>query len=106
MSDNVFIDTNVVVYVYSITEPTKQSIARDLISDNFAFISTQVLQELFNVLNKKYKIDWSHLSNVLVECQKNFNIHTNTEQTISKACSLANDYKYSFYDSLILSAAL
>ncbi|MDB5139048.1 MAG: PilT protein domain protein [Mucilaginibacter sp.] len=106
MKDKIFIDTNILVYAYSVTEPLKQSIAQNLISSGPYFISTQVLQELSNILNKKYKISWSEIINLIDECKKNFIVFTNTESTISKACELANIYKYSFYDSLIISAAL
>ena len=106
MNDSVFIDTNILVYSYSITEPDKQIIARKLISSKKAIISTQVLQELSNTLNRKFKLDWDKIDLALIECQKNFTISINTEQTVLTACSLAKKYKYSFYDSLILAAAL
>jgi predicted nucleic acid-binding protein len=106
MNDNIFIDTNILVYAYSVTEPVKQSIARSVISKEHVFISTQVLQELANTLNKKFKIDWIHINDVLSECLRNFNVYKNTEYTISQACIIAGKYKYSFYDSLIISAAL
>lgn len=46
MHDNVFLDSNIMVYSYS--ELNKQEIARKLITDSNSFISTQVLQELCN----------------------------------------------------------
>jgi predicted nucleic acid-binding protein len=106
MKDNVFIDTNVLVYSYSFTEPSKQSIAQNLVFTGNAFISTQVLQELSNILNKKFKIDWHQITNVLAECQQNFNVYLNLPSTVSQACLIADKYKYSFYDSLIIAAAL
>ena len=106
MNDNVFIDTNILVYAYSVTEPFKQSTASKLLSTGSVFISTQVLQELANTLNRKFKVDWNQINEVLLECSKNFSIHTNTEYTIAKACLFAKTYNYSFYDSLIISAAL
>lgn len=58
MNDNVFIDTNVIVFGYSFTEPDKQRIARQLISESNSFISVQVLQELANILTKKFKFSF------------------------------------------------
>jgi predicted nucleic acid-binding protein len=37
---------------------------------------------------------------------KNNNVHVNTESTIIQACKVAERYGFSFYDSLIISAAL
>ncbi len=80
MSDSIFLDTNILVYAYSDTELQKQTIARKLVSENISFISTQVLQ-----------------SNL---------VHANNEATIQQAIKIAELYKFSFYDSLIIAAAL
>ncbi|MEO6852167.1 MAG: PIN domain-containing protein [Mucilaginibacter sp.] len=106
MNGNIFIDTNILVYTYSVTEPAKQAIARNIILAGQNYVSTQVLQELANTLNKKFKIDWVQINEVLAECSTNLNVYINTEYTISQACIIADRYKYSFYDSLIISAAL
>jgi len=37
---------------------------------------------------------------------KNNNLHTNTKITILKACEIAARYQFSFYDSMIVAAAL
>ncbi len=37
---------------------------------------------------------------------KNSSLHINTEDTILQACRIASQYGFSFYDSLIISAAL
>jgi len=52
MNDKVFLDTNILVYSYSATDPAKQNIARKLIAKSHSYISTQVLQELANTLTK------------------------------------------------------
>ena len=46
--NNVFIDSNVVIYAYSNSEKLKQQIARKIIKENYTVISTQVLQEMSN----------------------------------------------------------
>lgn len=48
--DRVFLDSNILIYSYSSSEPGKQSIARKLISENYSIIGTQVLQEFVNAL--------------------------------------------------------
>ena len=59
MNDKVFLDTNILVYAYSNTEPDKQAIARNIIAENESYISTQVLQELTNTLTRKFHNSWN-----------------------------------------------
>jgi len=106
MSDKVFLDTNILVYSYSSTEKGKQKIARNLIAESNSYISTQVIQELLNTLTKKFGITWDNAKNAARESLQNNSLFVNNEKAIIKACELAQKYRYSFYDSLIISAAL
>lgn len=106
MIGNVFLDSNILVYSYSNTEVEKQSIARQLIKETNTYISTQVLQELCNIVTRKFKLSYSKAIIALEECSQNSNVHLNTKTTIIKACNVADRYHYSFYDSLIVAAAL
>lgn len=42
MDDKVFLDTNIIIYSYSSTEPEKQAVASRLIAEENSYISTQV----------------------------------------------------------------
>jgi predicted nucleic acid-binding protein len=106
MSDSVFLDTNILVYTYSDTEIQKQAIARQLVSENISLISTQVLQELANTLHRKFKKPWPEIDTAIQEATQNCTVHTNSEATIRQACKIADRYKFSFYDSLIIAAAI
>ena len=106
MNDNCFIDTNILVYCYTDDEPVKQQKALDIANGSDAFISTQVLTELSNTLKKKFKLDWKVVENVVSEVSTDFNVCVNTPATIERACQIADKYQYSFYDSLIIAAAL
>jgi predicted nucleic acid-binding protein len=106
MNDKVFFDTNILVYSYSFTELDKQRISRKLIEETDSYISTQVLQELVNTLTKKFGKSWDEAKKVVDESCKNNTVFSNQSKTISGACSIADKYQYSFYDSLIISAAL
>jgi len=44
--------------------------------------------------------------NSLDEITGNFTIFTNIPNTVKEACKLAQKYRYSFYDSLIIAAAI
>jgi predicted nucleic acid-binding protein len=107
MKDKAFIDSNVMIYSYSDLFPDKQNKARQLINSyNDACISTQVLNEFVSAFNKKFKADWSDIMNSLEEIRDNFTIFTNTPDTVKEACNIAKKYRFSFYDSLIIAAAL
>jgi predicted nucleic acid-binding protein len=106
MNDRVFLDSNILVYSYSNSEPAKQSIAHGLIETNNSYISTQVLQELTNTITRKFEISWSAAQSAIEEFCRNNNLHVNTEETILQACQISKSYRFSFYDSLIISAAL
>lgn len=104
MSDKVFLDTNIIIYSYSSTEP--QVVACRLIAEEESYISTQVLTELCNTTTKKLKQPYTVAADAVRECCKNNNLFVNTDNTIEEATKIAERYGFSFYDSLIISAAL
>ena len=106
MKDSVFFDTNILVYAHTDLDTVKQSVAQKQIGVSRTYISTQVLQELGNVLHRKFKRSWSDVIKVLANAAANNNLHINNESTIRQACQLAARYGFSFYDSLIISAAI
>jgi predicted nucleic acid-binding protein len=105
--DKAFIDSNVIIYAYSNSEKAKQQVAREIVKENYTVISTQVLQEMTNTLGRKYKLNYTAIKETLQECiYSNNEVYTNQQQTILRACDIAARYQFSFYDSLIISAAL
>lgn len=106
MNANVFLDTNILFYSYSINEPDKRAIARALLLENTSYISTQVLQELCNTITKKLGFSFTDAIKVLEEMASNNNLYTNVQTTIVKACEIAECYRFSFYDSMIIAAAI
>ena len=106
-ADNVFLDSNILIYCYTSTEPVKQQKAFHIIDTNpKLFISTQVLQEFCNVSHKKFSPQDVDLEKALSEIQSMIFIHGNTIDTVREANTLKYKYGYSFYDSLIIAAAL
>lgn len=106
MNGKVFLDTNVLIYCYTGTEPTKNAAALAVANSSNVCISTQVLQELANTLSRKFKKSWAEIELVIDEVCQNFHVHRNSEQTVRGAARLAGRYGFSFYDSLILAAAI
>ena len=52
MQDRIFLDTNMIVYLYSEDEIEKREEIISIVSKNDVFISTQVVNEFSNVLYK------------------------------------------------------
>ena len=106
MSGKNFLDTNIVVYLYSGDEPEKQATALQLIEQNDPIISTQVLSELANTLSRKFALPFDVVAQAVEEVQEACAVLPVMPETISQALALAKKYQYSYYDSLILASAL
>ena len=92
--------------MYSEDEAEKAARALQCAQELDAWISTQVLNEVSNVLRRKQKLDYSAILSVIHELQSNFQVSTVTIQTIEQALLLGERYRYSYFDSLMLASAL
>ena len=106
MNDKIFFDTNVILYSYSHINDNKSIVAKELIRNYYGVISTQVLQEMCNVLIKKFRLDEHSIFKTLTELNKNFKVEINRSQTINSALQIHFKYDFSYYDSLIIASAL
>jgi predicted nucleic acid-binding protein len=107
MSAKIFLDTNILIYAHSNTEPMKKQIVENIIKhDENIIISTQVINEFINVMHKRKAVPFQKLVTVINEFSENFIIAQITVHTIEQALNIANQYNYSYFDSLMLSAAL
>lgn len=102
----IFLDTNLLVYAHTNMDTPKQQKIQQIIAEENTVISTQVFKETANVLYKKFKFGWREIQKVLLEMEQNNEVFTNSCTTIQLACQIADRYGFSFYDSLILAAAL
>ena len=108
MQDKVFLDTNILIYCYSIDEKNKQEIALELVekySEN-SLISIQVINELSNILFKEFKLSAIEIENVILEIDNYTSIVNFTLTTQIKALKIKDRYKLQFYDSLIIATAI
>jgi predicted nucleic acid-binding protein len=107
MRDKIFVDSNIILYSYSKTELDKNKIANALIfSFDEILVSTQVINEVTNILFKKFQLDSVDIENVLLEIDNNFKIVNFSLTTQIKAIKIKKKYKLQYYDSLILATAL
>lgn len=110
MKGKFFIDTNIIVYAFSVNLE-KKVMARQLIKDAHkkgGCLSFQVIQEFLNTSTKKFKIPLKkedtqkYLSEILFPICEVFP----SEKLYINSLSIHEKFKYSFYDSLIIAAAL
>jgi len=102
-----FVDTNVVLYLYSEDEPAKKAAAEALVrGQERAWISTQVLSEMANVLRRKFRLEYPDIAAAVAEVRAACDVHIVTTETITLALRLGERYRHSYFDSLILAAAL
>lgn len=108
MRDKVFLDTNIILYVYSVDEPEKQSAAIKAIESarSSVIISLQVINELSNILLKKFKLNPLDVENVILELDNAFDVVNFDIATQIKALKLKNRYNLQYYDSLIIATAI
>jgi len=103
--DRIFLDSNVLIYAYFKQDVDKQRISKELIMQE-CVISTQVLQEMSHTLNRKMKVDFQIIKLILQECLHNCELYINTSDTVLAALDIAERYGFSFYDSMIIAAAI
>jgi predicted nucleic acid-binding protein len=106
MNARVFIDTNVLVYAYSNDDLSKKAQAAAALQTPDAWLSTQVLTEFGNVYSRKLKVGWLQVEAAIQQLSNDFSVHLNAVSTISHATRLAHRYGFSWFDSLIVAAAL
>lgn len=112
MKDKYFVDTNIFVYSFDTQNDNKRQIANELIKtavlDHRGCISSQVIQEFINVATKKFDTPMSitdcekYLKNILSPICRVFT----SLELYYKALDVMARWQYSFYDSLIIAAAL
>lgn len=106
MKGKYFLDTNILIYLYS-TEEKKQKRVLELLQTEDEFvISTQVLSEFCNVLKKKLNFTTKQINILLQDFEENFLLHTTDIEQIKTALTISDRYKYSFYDALVIAGAI
>lgn len=106
MTDKIFIDTNILVYLSS-NETHKEEIAKSIIySQSNASISTQVLSEFSNVIYRKKILTVDKLLQYINMFSKIFTIEIITPDIIISAINIKEKYMLSLWDSIIISTAL
>lgn len=107
---NVFFDSNILIYFADSADPQKQQIAGELIKNAVingnGIISTQSLQEFFAATTRKLLCSKEKAKEYLENFKDSFAVEQVSVTHILKAVDICIKNQFSFWDSLILSAAI
>jgi predicted nucleic acid-binding protein len=99
-----FFDSNVLVYLAS-GDPVKADQAERVVAVGGA-ISVQVLNELANVARRKMRLSWADTHAFLSMVRALLQVHAMTLEIHDTGLGLAERYRVSTYDAMIIASAL
>lgn len=107
----IFLDTNVLIYAHDTSAGRKYEIARETVLDLWnrgqGLLSTQVLQEFFFSVTRKIPRPLEvRVAREIVEDLLKWEVVVNSGDSILAAIEIHSRYKYSFWDALIIQAAI
>ena len=105
MSDRIFVDTNVLVYSIA-NDRQKRTVAEQVLLDNEIVLSPQVINEFVAVTLRKRILPSEQVISYATKFMQVFEVTAMTRQTISAALDVMTRYQFSYWDSLIVAAAL
>jgi predicted nucleic acid-binding protein len=106
MTDKVFMDTNLWIYLYS--DDDKSAIVAELVNQNVddIILSAQVLGELFSVITRKKLKTLPAATQIVGDIASLYEVAGLDRFSVAKAIQIHTKYQYSYYDSLIIASAL
>ena len=110
MSVENFLDSNIFVYLFDETDDRKRETAEHLVQEALenetGCISYQVVQETINVVTRKLNATPEKARQILDHVLIPLWRVNPTPELFQRSLGLQNRHKFSFYDSLIVAAAL
>lgn len=104
MTDKVFFDSNVLLYLLS-DDVRKAACAEALLAGG-GVISVQVLNEVVSVCLRKFGLTWAQVDVLLAPVRALCRVESLTEATHDLGRQLAQRYGLSVYDAMIVASAL
>lgn len=111
MTGKVFVDTNVLIYAHDLDAGSKHTIAaailKDLWSTRLGMLSTQVLQEFYVNVSRKIPSPLSPaIAREIVRSYCAWPVQVLEPEMILRASEIEERHRLSFWDALIVTAAL
>ncbi|YAF98363.1 MAG: PIN domain-containing protein [Nodularia sp. CChRGM 3473] len=108
MTDKIFLDTNLWIYLYAKNPPEKFQQVAEILKNNSSslLVSTQILGELFHVLTRKKFTSKTDTITIILDIVNTFPIQPIKTTEVIQALEINAKYHYSYWDSLIIATAL
>lgn len=100
----IFLDTNVLIYALD-RDPARGDRAEALLGQR-PFISVQALNEVVNVLRRRQLLPWEAVADVVAQMALLCEVVDQTLDTHRQALALMSRHSLSWWDALMLAAAL
>jgi predicted nucleic acid-binding protein len=106
-----FLDTNIIIYAYDTSAGDKHQKARDLLAglweSGLGMVSTQVLQEFYVTVTRKIPKPL-HLATArdIIADFLTWDVVVNDGDAILKAIDVQEKHGFSFWDSMVIAAAI
>lgn len=104
MSDDVFFDTNILLYLLT-DDPVKASRSDELAAMG-GVVSVQVLNEFTSIATRKFKLPWTVVREALAALRENLRIVPVTIEVHDRGLTLAEMHSFALYDAMIVAAAI
>ncbi len=105
MSDRCFLDSNVILYALDASDESRANVARRLVAAR-PVVSTQVLGETASVMLRKLGIPPDQVGEHLRLLQRRCFVTITALTDYFRAVELHKRYQFSFWDCLVIAAAL
>ncbi len=106
MSDKIFLDTNILVYLFSKDEPYKKGNAIKAIAQSSCITGINNINELANVLIKKFNVSYTDVVRCIDQVSQSIEVVNINIEIIKQAIIIHERYHYSYFDSLVISTAI
>ena len=105
MNDKPTLDTNILIYAFGHQDDERKQISKDIIT-KCNIISLQAVNETVYVLQKKFRFPLNEVEKIISFLKQKFIISDLNMQTLDQTVKIAAQYGFSFWDSMMIAAAL
>lgn len=105
MTDKPTLDTNILIYAFGKEDDARKKVAIEIIT-KCTIISLQVVTETIYVLQRKFKFPNYELEKVTEFIKQNFVISDLNINLLDQTLKITETYGFSFWDSMMVAAAL
>ncbi len=105
MTDKPTLDTNILIYAFGRQDDQRKQIAKTIIT-KCNIISIQAVNETIYVLLLKFNLTYNEVYEIVEFMKQTFVISDLNTNILDQAIKISDRYRFSFWDSMMVAAAL